>query len=70
MSLEEVDWNFDGVPDGELIACCYWEYARESKFIRERLQAYRKKWWCPGGELGAERTECAGTQSTWIELLD
>jgi hypothetical protein len=28
------EWNFDKVPDGELVACCYWEYARESAFIR------------------------------------
>jgi len=31
----ECDWNFDEVPDGELVACCYWEYARESAFIRD-----------------------------------
>ena len=29
------DWNFDAVPDEELVACCYWEYARESAFIRD-----------------------------------
>ncbi len=23
-SLPEVEWNFDNVPDGELVACCYW----------------------------------------------
>jgi hypothetical protein len=28
------EWNFDPVPDGELVACCYWEYARESARIR------------------------------------
>lgn len=33
--LESADWNFDAVPDPELVACCYWEYARESAFIRE-----------------------------------
>ena len=32
--LSELDWNFDRVPDNELAACCYWEYARESCFIR------------------------------------
>ena len=30
-----LDWNFDAVPNTELVACCYWEYARESAFIRE-----------------------------------
>ena len=33
--LSPNDWNFDNVPDNELVACCYWEYARESAFIRE-----------------------------------
>ena len=41
VNLSEFDWNFDKVPDGELIACCYWEYARESAFIRE----VRKRSW-------------------------
>jgi hypothetical protein len=39
--ISNLDWNFDGVPDGELVACCYWEYARESAFIRE----LRKRSW-------------------------
>ncbi|HEU5069479.1 MAG TPA: hypothetical protein VFV96_03590 [Verrucomicrobiae bacterium] len=33
--LLEADWHFDAVPEPELAACCYWEYARESAFIRE-----------------------------------
>jgi hypothetical protein len=33
-NLSESNWNFDRVPDAELIACCYWEYARESARIR------------------------------------
>ena len=40
-TLAYIEWNFDGVPDNELVACCYWEYARESKFIRE----LRKRSW-------------------------
>src|SRR6185503_10893292 len=35
------DWNFDNVPDAELVACCYWEFARESAFIRD----LRKRSW-------------------------
>ena len=34
--LDEREWNFSDrakVPDTELVACCYWEYARESDFI-------------------------------------
>ncbi|MCX6908404.1 MAG: hypothetical protein NTY01_10220 [Verrucomicrobia bacterium] len=36
--LTEFDWNFDKVPDNELVACCYWEYARESAFLRRLRQ--------------------------------
>lgn len=36
--LPELDWNFDSVSDDELVACCYWEYARESAFLRELRQ--------------------------------
>ncbi len=32
--VAKLDWNFDNVPDDELLACCYWEYARESARIR------------------------------------
>jgi hypothetical protein len=40
--LAEVDWNFDAVPDGEIIACCLWEYARESRSIGMAADWY----WC------------------------
>jgi hypothetical protein len=33
--IDKLDWNFDAVPAEELVACCYWEYARESAFIRD-----------------------------------
>lgn len=29
------DWDFSRVPDDELAACGFWEYARESAFIRD-----------------------------------
>jgi hypothetical protein len=32
--IEPHDWNFERVPEDELVACCYWEYARESARIR------------------------------------
>ena len=40
VQFSENDWNFEGdrVTDPELIACCYWEYARESDFIRRVVQ--------------------------------
>src|ERR1035437_1808584 len=40
--LTEVDWNFDNVPGDELVACCYWEYARESEFLRELRKRCQK----------------------------
>lgn len=43
--LESAEWNFDTVPDAELIACCYWEYARESAFLRDvRVRCLDPKW--------------------------
>lgn len=36
------DWDFDSVPDAEIIACCFWEYARESKTIQMRAGLH----WC------------------------
>ena len=37
------EWDFSkadksGVPDTQLVACCYWEYACESDFIRRVVQ--------------------------------
>jgi hypothetical protein len=40
-TLPTSEWNFfdrDRVPDEQLIACCYWEYARESNAIREAVK--------------------------------
>jgi hypothetical protein len=37
-TVSELDWNFDKVPDNELLACCFLEYARESAFIRDVRQ--------------------------------
>jgi hypothetical protein len=43
--LCDFDWNFDDVPDPELVACCYWEYARESVFIRDvKRRCLSPKW--------------------------
>jgi hypothetical protein len=42
--LSPQDWNFDSVPDSELMACCYWEYARESTFIRELRRRSWEHW--------------------------
>ena len=33
-AIPSTDWNFDSIPDSQLVACCYWEYARESAFLR------------------------------------
>lgn len=47
-SLKREDWDFSDVPVDELVGCCYWEYARESAFIRDTLQHYREEWYVPG----------------------
>jgi hypothetical protein len=36
--LSRKEWDFDNVPDDELVACCYWEYARESARIRAAFE--------------------------------
>jgi hypothetical protein len=50
--LDPKEWNFDAVPNTELAACCLWEYARESAFIRDTLRRYRE-WWKAGGDSQA-----------------
>jgi len=42
--IDEQDWNFDAVPANELVACCYWEYARESAFIRDLRKRSLECW--------------------------
>ena len=49
MSLAREDWDFSDVLDTELVGCCYWEYARESDFIRQTLADYRQ-WFLSGGK--------------------
>ncbi len=44
--LDALDWNFDRVPDSELVACCYWEFARESAFIRDVKRRCIDSKWC------------------------
>ncbi|MGI8964806.1 MAG: hypothetical protein ACR2H1_01825 [Limisphaerales bacterium] len=40
-----MEWDFSDVPNEELIACCFWEYARESAFIRDvRQRCSDPKW--------------------------
>ena len=46
--LSPNDWDFDNVPDNELVACCYWEYARESAFIRNVRQQCLQNWQAGG----------------------
>jgi hypothetical protein len=41
--LSRWEWDFSkaertGVPDDQLVACCYWEYARESNAIRNAVK--------------------------------
>jgi hypothetical protein len=46
--FSETDWDFDDVPDNELVACCLWEYARESVFIRDVRQRCIQSWQAGG----------------------
>jgi hypothetical protein len=45
-AVGENEWNFgkDQVSDSEVVACCVWEYARESKFIRELRRRSWEHW--------------------------
>lgn len=43
-ALSPEDWNFDAVPDTELVACGEWEYARESAFIRDVRRRCLENW--------------------------
>jgi hypothetical protein len=36
--VDEKTWNFSAVVEAELVACCFWEYARESKAMREAVK--------------------------------
>jgi hypothetical protein len=56
--IEDVEWNFDAVPDAELVACCYWEYARESAFIRDTLHCYREWFLADGRWDDARSSSC------------
>jgi hypothetical protein len=47
-NLSELEWNFDNVPDNQLLACCYWEYARESVFLRSVRQQCLQNWQAGG----------------------
>ena len=55
--LTEFDWNFDKVPDGELVACCLWEYARESVSIGHSSEATRV--WIRAQETGGSLSKPA-----------
>jgi len=37
----EADWDFQSVPEAETVACCYWEYARESVSIRDAVMTVK-----------------------------
>jgi hypothetical protein len=41
--LPRVEWDFDSVPNPELVACCYWEYARESATLLKIRENCRKE---------------------------
>ena len=64
--IDQLDWNFDGVPDRELVACCYWEYARESAFL---VELRRRSWvhWLPLHQKG-ERSKPPEDKTLYEDL--
>lgn len=52
--LTEADWNFAVVPDDELVACCLWEYARESTSIALAAEYHQR---CRRPESSSRSTE-------------
>ena len=53
--LERQEWDFSDIPNSELAGCCWWEYARESAFIRKTLHEYRE--WFLAGAKGGEKPD-------------
>ena len=51
MPLEREDWDFGDVPDDAIIACCIWEYARESKTIAMMADVH----WCHTRDISHRR---------------
>ncbi|MEQ1749025.1 MAG: hypothetical protein ABL974_06355 [Prosthecobacter sp.] len=49
--LSREEWDFEAVPDEELVACCLWEYARES----ETIHRHAEQFWCAMHEARAGR---------------
>jgi hypothetical protein len=63
--MQDIEWNFsnDRVPDAEVIACCFWEYARESAFICDVRQRCLKNWQTGGPRDDQLHTDLQTLQS-------
>ena len=53
--LDWREWNFVSVPDSELVACCHYEYARESVAIRSAVKRAKVAQVSLGKPLPVER---------------
>ena len=53
--LDWREWNFVKVPDSELVACCHYEYARESAAIRSAVKRAKVAQVALGKPLPVER---------------
>jgi hypothetical protein len=42
-AMNDLMWNFSAVDEAEIVACCFWEYARESKAMCEAVQMAKAK---------------------------
>jgi hypothetical protein len=49
----ELDFSGERIPDDEVVACCFWEYARESEFIRQ-VRERSVRHWQDGGKFNKE----------------
>lgn len=65
------EWMFDDVSDVELIACCLWEYGRESHTLRLSSEkhwiAMRSTWWKDDYAKDEKLKEWHDQKQKWIE---
>ena len=65
------DWMFDEVPNEESIACCLWEYGRESHTLgltaEKHWVSMRHTWWGDAYSKDAKLKEWHDQKHAWIE---
>ena len=66
-ALQREEWDFTKVPNSELAGCCWWEYARDSAFIRDTLHGYRE--WFLAGATGGETGDALCKRMSRIQSI-